>query len=164
MDTIWRATIRWPRRHGSGRASVQGRSSLPRLKILIVTVLAAATLALAAPAYAASVGTTCSDDGHVLSATAFYTPVGAYHDWYWFTYSLSGAGTGGKSNVNIRLFDNNTQRFADNSPDDLDQNVGYYVSVSPRVRILASHNEKVSYEAIFDEFGPDDRCTVSIVI
>jgi hypothetical protein len=164
MDKIWRATIRWPRRHGSGRASVQGRSSLPRLRILIVAVLAAATLALAAPAYAARVGATCSDDGQVFSATAFYSPVGAYHDWYQFAYSLGGAGTGGKSNVNIRLFDNSTQRFAYNSPDDLDQNVGYYVSVSPRVRILASHNERVSFEAIFDEFGPDDRCTVSITI
>ena len=137
---------------------------MPKLKVLIVAVLAAATLALAAPAYAASVGTMCSDDGHHFNATAFYTPVGAYHDWYQFAYVLSGAGTGGESNVNIRLFDNTTQRFAYNSPDDRDQDVWYYKSVSPRVRILASHNEKVSYEAIFDEFGPDDRCTVSITI
>jgi hypothetical protein len=164
MDKIRRATIRWPRRHGSGRASVQGRSSLPKLKILIVAALAAATLALAAPAHAAAVGTTCSDDGHDFNAWTFYAPVGAYHDWYEFAYVLSGAGTGDKSNVNIRLFDNTTQRFAYDSLDDRKQNVWYYRSVSPPVRILASHNERVSYEAIFDEFGPDDRCTVSITI
>jgi hypothetical protein len=151
MDKIWRATIRW-------------RSSLPKLKILIVAALAAATLALAAPAFAAGVGTACSDDGHDFNAWTFYTPVGAYHDWYEFAYVLSGAGTGNESNVNIRLFDNFTQRFAYNSPDDRKQNVWYYRSVSPPVRILASHNETVGYEAIFDEFGPDDRCTVSITI
>jgi hypothetical protein len=137
---------------------------LPKLKILIVAALAAATLALAAPAHAASVGTACSDDGHDLVARAYYTPVGAYHDWYQFTYRLTGAGTGGESNVNIRLFDGSTLRFANNSPDDLDQNIRYYVLVSPRVRILASHDETVTYEAIFDEFGTDDRCTVEITI
>jgi hypothetical protein len=137
---------------------------LPKLKILIVAALAAATLVLAAPAHAAVVGTGCSDDGHNFDAWTFYTPVGAYHDWYEFAYVLSGAGTGGESNVNMRLFDNTTLRFADNSDDDRRQGIWYYETMSPRVRILASHNEKVSYEAIFDEFGPDDRCTVSITI
>jgi hypothetical protein len=137
---------------------------LPKLKILIVAALAAATLALAAPAHAAVVGTACSDDGHDFNATAFYTPRHMFHDWYQFAYVLTGAGTGDESNVNIRLFDGFTQRFSYDSPDDREQDVWYYKSVSPPVRILASHNETVGYEAIFDEFGPDDRCTVSITI
>lgn len=143
-----------------------------RLAVVFVAVFG--LLQLAAPARADEVATGCPDDegrGHNLSAWAYYTTDGQYHQWYQFRYLLWGTSTGGESNVNIWVresFDDPPNGWFTRtlwqyySPDTLDNGVLYTTTPSAPVSTFAVNSEQVDFQAIFDRaIWRDPRCTTS---
>ncbi len=72
-------------------------------------------------------------------------------------YKLTGAGTGGDSNEIIRLRSNGADKWAHDSPDDLDNDTQYSKSMDS-TKTLASTTEYVLFRAIFDTAGSDPSC------
>jgi hypothetical protein len=135
---------------------------LRRLWILVAAAaLGAATFSPAAPAGAETLSAACTTDDYYLSGTAFYAPVneGVSHSWYEFDYTLGG-GMGDESNVHIRLYENSNLIWAYSSPDNRDDG-SYIERPNPSPVVPASSGEAVQWTGIFDEFGPDPRCTAT---
>lgn len=126
----------------------------------MASALAASLLVLAtgpAPAIAATATASCSSDGHNNNASATYSTSGSYHVWGNAYYKLTGGGTGGKSNEIIRLRANGVDKWAYDSPDDLDNDVQYSTKMNS-TKTLASATEYVLFRAIFDTTGSDPSC------
>jgi hypothetical protein len=129
-------------------------------KLFMASALAGALIGAVTTAPAATAATTtasCSASGHNLNASADYSTSGSYHRWSTARYSINGSGTGGKSNVNIRLRANGVQKWAYDSPDDLDQNTAYSHSMG-NTATLASQTEYILFRGIFDTAGSDPAC------
>jgi hypothetical protein len=118
----------------------------------------AAGLALATPAAADQVSTTCDKKGHNLNAWAYYLDTGTVHQWTSFQYELGGAGTGGESNVDFVVHDGPAVVYWNNSPDDLDNGQMYTVTPPWAVYTAKTSLEWVNFLATFDVFGPDPFC------
>lgn len=130
---------------------------MTRLRMGAVIVVTGTLLLSGTTAEASTTTASCSASGHNNNASATFSTVGAYHKWGTASYKLSGAGTGGKSNENIRLRANGADKWAWDSPDNLANNVQYSQSMGG-VQTLASQSEYVLFRAIFDVAGNDPSC------
>lgn len=104
----------------------------------------------------------CSSDGHVLNATASYTLTSTQHLWGKYTGKISGDATGGKSNLNMRVYTQSSwvrvEVFAHNSADSIGNGENYSKSFEG-LKTLRNAEEDLRLKAIFDEPGEDDVCT-----
>lgn len=130
---------------------------------ILLGAIAAGLLVLASPAaaQAETAAASCSAQGpifgtHTLTAEAYYSTSGANHVWSDAGFSIGGAHTGGKSNVNAGLFVNGGQVWNYSSPDNLQHDTWYGVGIGQTVNAAA--NEYVNFQGIFDVAGPDPRC------
>jgi len=129
-------------------------------------VMAGSSLLLGAPAQAANVTAACSTgipgEHWNFNGGATYSAEDGYQHWSAAGFKLSGATTSGSSNVNIRLrtglhLDNDPTYWSYNSPDTLDSNVEYEVTIN--TTIPASNSNYLKFHAIFDvSILPDPSC------
>lgn len=73
--------------------------------------VAALVLGVAAPARADYVSAACSVSNHTLQTYSYYYTSGPNHVWNATEFAISGAGTGGKSNVHLHLYSNGVNVF-----------------------------------------------------
>jgi hypothetical protein len=121
-------------------------------------VAAPAASAETLPAY-------CSVDGHFLNAQADYYTSGSFHVWTEARYYIGGSGTGGESNVNIRILAGPTGDdvvWANDSPDSIRQYDRYTVDLED-TPTRTSDRERVRFRGIFDTSWSDEACTASTV-
>jgi hypothetical protein len=102
---------------------------------------------------------TCEADGHINNASVVYDLTSTKHIWTTIYGKITGAGTGGKSNYNTSIYDADTRVWYWKSGDTWGQNE-QYVKTIPDIATWRAHYERVRMETIFDEAGPDDKCTV----
>jgi hypothetical protein len=128
---------------------------------MLLAVTTAGVLSTATPASAVELPAGCTDDGHSISAWAYYVPVDDQHQWYEFQYRLWGSGTAGKSNVNIRVRESQgyvAYRYF--SPDSVVNEHLYTHNPPYPVYTVGLLPEWTQFEAIFDErWVPDPDCS-----
>jgi hypothetical protein len=140
-----------------------------KAKVAAVTLAAGLLLALtAAPASADLVGGSCNAGGsYTLSV------LGSYVDGLWRTQSYYLGGGGDRSNVNIRIYQGSTLRWAYNSPDN--RHAGVWYDIIPQLGsnppwhdpnggypVFTSGSARVTYTAIFDRaWWSDPSCTIT---
>lgn len=129
-----------------------------------VGLLASATAAFTIIPFAAQ-GTphrdyaSCDVDGHINNASVAYDLTSTKHIWTTIYGKISGSGTGGQSNYYTSIYDGETRAWYWASGDTWGQNE-QYTKIIPDVQTLRAHYERVRMRTVFDEFGPDDECTV----
>lgn len=135
--------------------------------LIIAAVLAVSTFLVATPAHAAvfRLPAACSPGtgGLSLNAAAWYEPIysGAFNHWRRFDSLIQG-GTGGRSNVNIAVFDNGRAVYVHNDNAD-NKRSGIWYEHTPPVDVVttAANREQASFVAVFDTRGTDPRCTAN---
>lgn len=111
-----------------------------------------------APAGAITADAFCSQDSHDLSATQnFSSPDGLYHRWYKYDFVISGSGTGGESNVIIRLRADGVDKWGTDYTS-VNQGQHYDQDGMGGTPTLKMEDEYVLFRGIFDVFGPDPSC------
>jgi hypothetical protein len=130
-----------------------------RIALAAAVAVAVSTLVPVTAARAAALPATCSEQGFILNAWAYYTPNGSVRDWNQFQYQLDGHRTGGKSNVNLFVVvDGSGVVYGNESPDRLGSYQLYTVTPPWTVSTPMDDPEYVTYVAYFDRFGGDPYC------
>jgi len=127
-----------------------------------ITVLTAALAAVgvasftpAAQAFVADAG--CQGGGHYLTAKYTLTQDATYHYWDKVEYRLTGASTGGKSDVKFRLVEGGSvTKFEWPSPDNRINDKWYTKQID--VTSTRAKDEKFRARAGFDTAGQDNEC------
>lgn len=126
-------------------------------------VAAAIALAVGVPTAAEAGNYTatgsCSASGNNLNAQATDSDSGGYHVWKLASWTINGTPTGGKNNVNIRLYSGATQKWAWNSPDSMPFGNGHTGMQNAKTRPI--DHESIFWTAIFDRSGVDPQCTAA---
>jgi hypothetical protein len=128
----------------------------------VALAVAAAVLLPSPTASAAVIGAYCTDQGHNLTAYAYFSDVGPHHHWDYFEYQQGGHGTAGKSNVKFWLYEVSSSNvvYWNHSPDNLVNDVWYGVSPPWDVYTWAANVEFARFHAWFDErWLPDPDCS-----
>lgn len=137
-------------------------------RMLVATTLVVLGLgSLTSPAHAASLPASCDADGgvHGVDALVSYTaPNPTQHYWTGTRFELVGpGGSGGKSNMTIRVWENRSLKAQRSSLDNLAKHYVYKSSEHPRfqlnVRTQRAQSEYVDFVGVFDTAGPDPACT-----
>jgi len=131
---------------------------------VLVTAVSVATLGLSVPARADSVFGSCDTDIRFwinVRAFAVVENGGGTHRWTHLEGSLNGS-AGDKSNVNAWFYQQSdgvdVLRGTYRSPDNV-HGGPFNLPVVPNPTTYALTGEFVDFEAVFDKFGPDPRCT-----
>jgi hypothetical protein len=89
------------------------------------------------------------------------------NQWTEFRYKVEGLTVGARNhnNVNIRLSENGTTRFADKSPDNRRLDTWYSVKPDRPVYTGSDNRVTVDFRAIFDASGQSDpKCTARVTL
>lgn len=117
-------------------------------------------LALTVVGSSASAGTltaSCSADGHNNNDSATFSVSGSYHVWGTAKYKFTGGGTGGQSNMIIRIRANGVDKWAYDSPDNRANGTQYGKSLEG-TKTAVKASEQMLFRAIFDTAGSDPSC------
>jgi len=128
----------------------------------LVTVVSVATHGLAAPVQAGSVGGSCAAETRFwMNVQAFFVDQsgGVVHRWTHLSGALNGS-AGDKSNVNAWFYQQEGTVLVQvyRSPDNV-RGGDFHLRVEPNPHTYAPSGEFVDFEAVFDKFGPDPRCS-----
>lgn len=101
--------------------------------------------------------------GHTGIGNTYWARSGSVNKVSKFTYQITGAGTGGKSNVQIDHYENRTgasDRLVYNSPsqDNIKQDKVYTLNMSPNIQLPATKTQHTDFHFTFDTFGRDEKC------
>lgn len=133
----------------------------------------AACLALVTPAHASTaLRASCdtSSGAHGVRAVAYYSaPTATHHYWSGTAFNLVGSGgTGGQSNMEIRLYQGSTLIAFRPSLDNVAKNYMYTSTAHPRFYLGEYTNrryaEYVDFRGIFDTAGTDPWCTARTAV
>nr|WP_042182663.1 hypothetical protein [Kibdelosporangium sp. MJ126-NF4]CEL15134.1 hypothetical protein [Kibdelosporangium sp. MJ126-NF4]CTQ93270.1 hypothetical protein [Kibdelosporangium sp. MJ126-NF4] len=105
----------------------------------------------------------CNKDGHNGQAYTHYNEGGVYTKVTWFEYRISGKGTGGKSNVNIRHYEKRRLQkdkllYSNDSPDNVKQNTDYSHTPRNPIQLDSGKKQHTDYHFVFDTAGGDPTC------
>lgn len=126
-------------------------------RIVATLIVSGVAVLVPSPAAALTATASCSSEQHNLNASQNYTrPDGPYNRWWTYDFEITGAGTGGESNVIIRLRANGVDKWArDYTSVNQDQT---YSDGMGGVKTLKSEESVVLFRGIFDVFGSDPAC------
>ncbi|ALG13918.1 hypothetical protein [Kibdelosporangium phytohabitans] len=134
-------------------------------QVLTIGVAAAAVFAMSSVAASAdeTAAGGCNKDGHNGQGWTHYSEGGVHTKVTWFEYKISGKGTGGKSNVNIRHYEKRRLQkdkllYSNDSPDNVKQNTDYSHTPKNPIQLDSSKKQHTDYHFVFDTAGSDPTC------
>lgn len=135
---------------------------MKKLPAIAASALAMSVVLLpSADAHSATRSCETNDGTHNLNMTIHYATTASYHTWTYAQYILGGAGTGGKSNLHLRMWSGGVLNYSFISSDDLD-NDHKYTKNFPNFSTPRVQHEVWKGHAVFDVFGGDPSCTAEL--